>query len=254
MKHCATIILFFLTSQIYSFTPGKWSHMDRYVLGLEKFGPSTEIVKNQEGKITYTAEYEYDSSGKLTKEKYSDKDGKSDGETMFFYENGKVSKEELYSSDKALKESKKYKYGPGGELKEIELYSGDGKAILKCKINSIDNGLVSDAETIWYVSQETESFSLKKDLKAESVLNQEIYDNKKKLTAEIKYSFDKLGNLQTRENFQGNQLRLNRLNYNVSGKLENFSFHVKQGDKWNLVKTHYLIYRNGSPVQNTLKN
>lgn len=240
-------------NNLFAFTPGKWSHMDRYVLGFEKNGPIKEIVRNTEGKVTYTAEYEYDSEGKLVKEKYSDKDGKSDGETIFIYEKNKVTVEELYNSEKALKERKKYKYNSNGDLNEIELYSGEGKLLVKSKIHSLSNGLVTEAETVWADNKETESFAIKKDDKVQNVFNQSIFDDKKKLTAEVKYTYDKNGKLQQRENFQGNQLRLNKLTYNNIGKLDNFSFHVKQGDKWSLLKTHYLLYKPTSILQNDLK-
>lgn len=253
MKSYFVLAFLFLLNPLFSFTPGKWSHMDKYILGLEKNGPIKEIVRNTEGKVTYTAEYEYDVEGKLVKETYSDKDGKSDGETLFFYEKTKVASEELYNSDKILKEKKKYKYNMAGNLIEIELYSGDGKLQIKSKIHSVNNGLITEAETIWVDNKETESFAIKKDDKIQNVYNQEIFNDKKKLTAEVKYTYDKNGKLQQRENFQGNQLRLNRLTYNNIGKLENFSFHVKQGDKWNLLKTHYLLYKQTNILQNDIK-
>ena len=41
------IIIVTQNISIYSFTPGKWSPLDRNVLGLEQLGPSSEIVKNE---------------------------------------------------------------------------------------------------------------------------------------------------------------------------------------------------------------
>ncbi len=157
----------------------------------------------------------------------------------------------MYNSEKVIKEKKKYKYNSNGNLNEIELYSGEGKLLLKSKIYSLKNGLVTEAETIWVENKETESFAIKKDDKTQNVYNQEIFDDKKKLTAEVKYTYDKNGKLQQRENYQGNQLRLNRLSYNNYGKLENFSFHVKQGDKWDLLKTHYLLYNKQTSILNS---
>lgn len=250
MKYLLLIGSLLITGNLFPLTPGKWSHMDRYVLGYEKNGPVKEIVRNTEGKVTYIAEYDYDSEGKLVKEKYSDKDGKSDGETIFIYEKNKVVAEELYNSEKVLKEKRKYKYNSNGGLAEIDLYSGEGKLLVKSIIHSFSNGLVTEAETVWAENKETESFAIKKDEKLPNVYNQSIFDDNKKLTAEVKYTYDKNGKLQQRENLQGNQIRLNKLSYNGLGKLDSFSFHVKQGEKWNLLKTHHLIYKQNNILQN----
>ena len=100
------VLLFIFSHQLYAYTPGKWSHIDKYILGLSKNGPYKEIVKNPKGEIIFTAEYEYDKDGFLIKEKYTDNNNQSNGETQYTYEKGRLTKEELFTSKQELQEKK----------------------------------------------------------------------------------------------------------------------------------------------------
>ncbi|PJZ59567.1 hypothetical protein CH376_20025, partial [Leptospira adleri] len=50
-------------------------------------------------------------------------------------------------------------------------------------------------------------------------------------------------NLLSRINIQGEQERKNQLHYGSNAQLTSFTFHVKQNNKWELLKTHELFYR-----------
>ncbi|HMV44341.1 MAG TPA: hypothetical protein PK079_09665 [Leptospiraceae bacterium] len=243
-----TFLLFYflVLSILYAYTPGKWSYLDRFVVGNEKFGPVSEIVKNRTGQTIYSAMYEYNVEGKLIKEKFLNAKGENDGEIVYTYDSGKVKTEEVFSPDKQSQEKKTFSYASSGNLKEIIITSASGKGVLRHKINSIQDGFVLDCETKWEEEGAQESFSSKKDVLDETILNQEIFDDKKKSIGFIKYYYDKKGRIEKRENMQGNSKRMQLLTYDESGKLISFSFHVKQDENWVLVKTHYLTYNSNN--------
>lgn len=237
------IIFILIATNLNAYTPGKWSYLDRYVLGNEKFGPASETVKNRTGQTIYSATYEYNAEGKLVKEIFQNAKGESDGEIIYTYESGKIKSEELFAPDKSAQEKKSFIYSQSGNLKEIVVTLGNGKPLLRHKILSIQDGFVMECETKWEEeSMQQESFSTKKDPLEETILNQEIFDDKKKSIGFIKYYFDKKGRIEKRENLQGSSKRMQILTYDESGKLISFSFHVKQDENWVLIKTHYLNY------------
>ncbi len=236
-------ILFLFASATYSFTPGKWSHTDRVVLGFEKGGPAQEVVKDAKGNIIYSAKYEYDESGKLIRENYTGQDGKADGYTKFSYKDGRVLKEELFNKDGANIESKIFSYDKAGVLSSIELLDKEGKSVLRCSILSWgDNGLIKDAQTEWTDTKDSERFSVIKDPNKPGLFQQNIYNEDKQQVASTVLTFDSTGKLQSRMNVQGNLERMNRLLWDKNNRLQQFTFMVKQGDKWAIEKTHELVY------------
>ena len=237
------LTLFFLINlNLLSFTPGKWSYLDRYSLGGEKSGPTGETVKNRTGQIVYSATYEYDADGKLSKEKFLNIKNEPDGEIVYTYENGKLKVEELFAPDKSSQEKKTFLYTQSGTLKEINVVLGNGKGLLRHRIYSMNDYFVMECETKWEEEGGIESFSTKKDILEENVLNQEIFDEKKKSIGFIKYYFDKKGRLEKRENIQGTSKRMQVLTYDEAGKLISFFFFFKQDENWVLVKSNYLTY------------
>lgn len=241
-----SLIFFFLilTSTLSAYTPGKWSYLDRFTMGLEKFGPISETVKGRTGQTVYSATYEYDQEGKLAKEKFVNMKGEADGEIIYTYENGKLKVEELFAPDKSSQEKKTFLYTQAGSLKEINVVLGNGKGLLRHRIFSMNEAFVMECETKWEEEGGgQESFSTKKDILDENVLIQEIFDEKKKSIGFIKYYFDKKGRLEKRENIQGSSKRMQVLTYDEAGRLISFSFHVKQDENWVLLKTHYLTYK-----------
>ena len=237
------VILLLFSLPIFSYTPGKWSYLDRFTLGSEKSGPISETVKNRTGQTVYSATYEYDGEGKLISEKFLNMKGEPDGEIIYTYENGKLKTEELFAPDKTSQEKKTFLYTQSGTLKEINVVLGNGKGLLRHRIISIANGFVSECETKWEEEGNQESFSTKKDPLDETILIQEVFDEKKKSIGFIKYYHDAKGRLEKRENLQGSSKRMQVLTYDESGRLISFSFHVKQDENWVLLKTHYLTYK-----------
>ncbi|PJZ56327.1 hypothetical protein [Leptospira barantonii] len=228
---------------IFGVTPGKWSHIDKYVFGNNTNGPVKEIVKNASGEVVYSAAYEYDSSGKLIKETYLNADGNADGSTVFQYKEGKVVREELFDKDNVLLETKTFRYNPKGQIDLVEVFNKENKLLLKSNINSWDKEFVKSGQTNWPDSKEIETFTLIQDDKNPRVLIQNIYNEEKKQIASTKFEYDEKGKLLTRINVQGEQERKNQLNYGANNQLQSFTFHVKQNNKWELQKTHELIYK-----------
>jgi hypothetical protein len=240
------LFLLFISSSIFAYTPGKWSPLDKYIMGLETFGPVGEEVKSKDGKLLYTAEYEYDEKGRLVKEKFKNSKGEPDGETVYTYEKNKISMEDLYSS-RGLEERKVFKYSTNNELKEIIVYSNDGKETLKYKVLAILNGMITDGEIRWVKDKEVEFFSMRKDSTNAKLYNQEILDDKKKFIAIVRYFFDEQGRLIKRENDQPQNRKMSEIKYDSESKVTEYSFSIFQENDWLLQKTHTLKYGNAKP-------
>ncbi|MBM9499590.1 hypothetical protein JWG44_04920 [Leptospira sp. 201903071] len=228
---------------LFAVTPGKWSHIDRYVFGNTQNGPIREVVKNATGKTIYSANYEYDTNGKLTKESYQNEEGKADGSTQFQYKEGKVVREELFNKDNLLVETKTFRYNPKGQIDLIEVFDRENKLLLKSSVTAWEKEFAKSGNTSWSDSKEVETFTLVRDEKNPKILIQNIYNEEKKQIASTKFEYDEKGNLLTRTNVQGEQERKNQLNYGPDNRLISFTFHVKQNNKWELLKTHELIYK-----------
>ncbi|MBM9576770.1 hypothetical protein JWG45_06340 [Leptospira sp. 201903070] len=238
------IFLFlFFPSLLLAVTPGKWSHIDKYVFGNAQNGPIREVVKNPAGKIIYSASYEYDTNGKLIKESYQNAEGKTDGFTQFQYKGGKVVKEELFNKENLLVETKTFRYNPKGQIDLIEVFDRENKPLLRSNVTAWEKEFAKTGNTNWSDSKEIETFTLVKDEKNPKIWIQNIYNEEKKQIASTKFEYDERGNLLTRINVQGEQERKNQLSYGPNFQLISFSFHVKQNNQWELLKTHELIYK-----------
>ena len=144
---------------IFSYTPGKWSHLDSYIFKGKLGGPNREVVKDANGKVIYSANYHYNSNGFIISEEYFNDKKKSDGKTIFEYEKDKVVKEALYDADNTLKERKVFKYN-GNKLEKINLYNAKQDLVLVCTINEFKQNMVTIAETKWTESEDTEKFTI----------------------------------------------------------------------------------------------
>ncbi len=240
----SNLLYFLLVTQnipIYSFTPGKWSPLDRNVLGLEQLGPASEIVKNADGKTIYTAYYDYDTKGRLSIEKFLDVEGKPHGETRYTYEKERIILEETFTPN-GLMDKRIFKYNSQGDLREIILLDSEGKEVQKCKVSSMNREFITDGELKWIQSKDIEIFQMKKLGANEPIWIQEIVDDKKKQVATIKFHFDEKGRLTKRENIQMSSKRKSELKYDESGRLVEFSYYVLGDTTWNLQKVHTLSY------------
>lgn len=238
-----TIFLFLitLTLPLLSYTPGKWSYKDHYTLNKSTKGPSKEIIRNAEGAVVYVAEYTYDDEGHLIEESYSDKEGKSDGRTVFSYKDNLIISEESYGINGALVEKKEYYY-KNNSLKRLITKDGDGKIQIQYNLTTTKDGAIVAGEGKNSESNDIESFKFVQDPKRPTVQIQILLDDKKKTLGEIHFKYDTKGKLLEREFFQGEFHRVHKLKYRSDGVLESFSFHVKLGETWLLEKTHTLVY------------
>ena len=235
------ILLLLISFPLLAYTPGKWSHLDEYVLKGKKGGPSKEVVKNESGEVIYTAKYTYDASGRLLREEYFGKNGRPDGKSVFRYKDNQVQSEVLYDWNDNVKEKKVFHYN-AGKLEKIVLYNDSQNIELVCNVSSIKNGVVNGAETIWKITEDTEKFVIYPDEKNKQIWKQAIFNNQNQKVGEVVYFFNAQGLLKKRTNIQQGNERTNDMEYNRDGKLVQYSFHVKQGEEWKLIKTHYLFY------------
>ncbi|MCB1141285.1 MAG: hypothetical protein H7A24_01150 [Leptospiraceae bacterium] len=240
IKFFKIFLLLCLNVSVFSYTPGKWSPMDKNLMGYERFGPKEEVVKNSEGKIVYTARYEYNEEGKLIKETYTNSEGKEDGRTLYDYVNGKLNSEEIHDQN-GLQERRVFKYSFNGELKEIILYGTGGEEKQRCKVVHMKEELITEAVIRWKEHKETEYFNMKKDPN-ENVWVQDIMDEKKKNMGTVRYIFDDSGKLIRRENVQNSYRRASEIKYDSSGKIIEFSYSVLDAGNWKVLKTHHLVY------------
>ncbi len=238
-----TLILFLslLSLPAFAFTPGKWSYKDQYTQPKSVKGPSKEIIRNGEGIVVYVAEYFYDEEGRLIQESYSDKEGKSDGRTVFQYKDNLLVAEESYGINDLLVEKKEFFY-KNNSLKKLTTRDGEGKIQIQYSLTTNKDGAIIAGEGKNSESNDLESFKFVLDPKRPNVQIQTLLDDKKKTLGEIHFKYDSKGNLVEREFFQGEVHRIHKLKYKSDGTLESFSFHVKQGESWVIEKTHTLLY------------
>ncbi len=242
-----SIFLFFIFINIplLAYTPGKWSYKDQFTLSKANNGPSKEIIRNGEGVVIYVAEYSYDENGHLIQETYSDKEGKSDGKTLFRYKEGNIIAEESYGANDTLVEKKEYFY-KNKTLNKLITRDGEGKIQIQYHLTADKDGSIISGEGKNSESYDIESFKFIIDTKRPNVQIQTLLDDKKKTLGEIHFKYDSKGNLVEREFFQGDVHRVHKLKYKSDGSLESFTFHVKQGDTWMIEKTHTLVFEDKS--------
>lgn len=244
------VFFYFLLLPIFSFTPGKWSYLDKFTIGKEHNGPISEIVKNKSGQVLYSASYEYNPNGKLVREKFANAKAEADGEIVYTYENDKLILEELFSASNELIEKKQFFYNQKDVLKEIEVTSVLTGKKIKHRVFSMNKEMVIDCETRWEEANSVETFSTRKDNSQPNILNQEVFDDKLKQVALIKTYLDKDGKFEKRENYQPNSKRQQVFTYDQNSKLISISFHVKQDEIWQPTKTHFFNY-GGTTTQNS---
>lgn len=247
------LFIFFLSLPLLSYTPGKWSYKDQFILSKSTKGPSKEIIRNGEGLVIYVAEYRYSEDGHLLQESYSDKEGKSDGKTIFLYKDGLIISEESYGANDSLVEKKEFFY-KNNILKKMVAKNGEGNIQIQYTLSAEKNGAVIAGEGKNSESNDVESFKFMIDPKRPNVQIQTLLDDKKKTLGEIHFKYDAKGNLVEREFFQGEVHRINKLKYKTDGSLESFTFHVKRGDTWVLEKTHTLVYEDSNRSKVTKKD
>ncbi|WCL49518.1 hypothetical protein [Leptospira sp. GIMC2001] len=236
---CITTLLFSLNS-LSAYTPAKWSYTDRLILNPkdQKHKPKQEEVYDENNKLLLTSKLIYNSEFLQSEEFF--RDGKSEGRTMYSYDSkGRLSKEVTYDSSNKITESKEFFYNSKGNLSTIKIFDTDGKLIQICVINSMDREMIQSGEITWQDTKDKEKLSLTGS-KTSKVLT--VMDEKKKPIARVEISLNAKGDVTERLFIQNNSFRKNLFDYDSEGKLIGFSFHVKQDGKWQLVKTHKLIY------------
>lgn len=199
------IIFLIFPGFVLGITPGKWSHIDKYIFENNTNGPVKEIVKDTKGKIIYSASYEYDSLGKLIKENYSNAEGKADGSTVFQYKDGKVVREELFDKDNILLETKTFRYDSKGQINLVEVFDKENKLLLKSNIISWNKDFVKSGQTNWANSKEIEVFVLTQDEKNPRTLIQNIYNEEKNKSPSLNSNTMKKGNCLLEPTSKGNK-------------------------------------------------
>lgn len=242
MKKLLLYPLLFLSQIVWAYTPGKWSHLDHYIFNAEKSRPVKEEVKNSSQETIYTAEFEYNKKGNLEKETYKNKAGAIEGYTIYTYREDKIFKEELFDSNNKLKERKDYYFDKQGSLTKIVLLDSSNKEIATYKIKGSFKEELKNVEVYWSETKDYEYYNIKKDLESEYIYIQEVQNEGRDLIASTKYMYDNSGKLISRLNVQGKNTRQSNIKYNDSGKISSYTFHVKQNNNWDLIKTHTIYY------------
>lgn len=243
MKFLIFILSFLFFIQLNAYAPGKWSHLDAYILGTKKNGPLKEEVKNEKEEVIYTANYTYDSDGFLVKEVYYKPNGVLDGQTIYIYEDNKIRKEELSNGKGELMETKVFKYDTKSRLQEIVVFDGKGKEVLLYRVKAMKKDMLVHAEIVWYETKDIEVLILSKVPDSLDLI-QEVNDDKKKVSIQTRLVFNTEGKLTARINAVGELQRKSEIFYDKSGRIERITFMTFKNKKWTTIKTHYLYYHN----------
>jgi hypothetical protein len=243
-------IAFFSSISLGAFTPGKWSFIDHYIFHSEKERPTKEEVKDSNGIVTFTAEYEYNKDGFLEKEIYKSSSGLVSGYTVYKYSQKRVISETLIDANNLVKETKNFSYDKNGNLTKVTILDAYKKEILSYKIKGSTNFHLKNAEVQWSDSKDIEYHNVKKDLDTDLIFTLEIINEARDVVSNTKYMYDTDGNLISRINNQGKLSRQNNIKYDDKKRVSGYTFHVKQGNEWTLLKTHVVYYGEGNTYGN----
>lgn len=234
-----SFIILSSNSNLFAVTPGKWTFKDSILLYPKenKFFPKKEIVYSPKGKILLTNQLVY-KDGFLVEENFSS-DGKPEGKTTYEYDkSGRLTKETTTNSQGKVTDSRDYVYKKN-HLFKIRIFSESGKLYMDSVIHKWSGDTINSGEITWMETKDKEKISTieKPYLKTMSIL-----DENKKPIASVDFKYNAKGDLVERIFRQGNSTRKNALVYDKKGRLVEFSFHVKQNGTWVLEKTHKLSY------------
>ncbi len=235
-------IAFFSSISLSAFTPGKWSFIDHYIFHSERERPTKEEVKDNSGAVTFTAEYQYTPDGFLEKETYKNASGVASGSTVYKYNKKRVVSETLIDTNDIVKETKNFFYDKSGNLTRVTILDNAKKEILSYKIHNSINFHLKNAEVQWAASKDTEYHNVKKDFESDLIFTLEIINEARDVVSSTKYMYDTSGKLISRVNNQGKLSRQNNIKYDDKKRISSYTFHVKQGTEWTLLKTHLVYY------------
>ncbi|MCP5498777.1 MAG: hypothetical protein H7A25_02650 [Leptospiraceae bacterium] len=236
------LLTIFINFSLWSYTPGKWSHLDSVIMKKTDAKPKKEVVKSPSDKVLYSAEFEYDKDGNLIKEKYLNSTGKEDGYTRYSYRGKMVIKEELFGLDGKIKETRIFEYDKNDNLKRLRLLDSSGIDTVHYKIKEVMNNELQSIEVLWLGSKDMEYYNVKRSPDSEFKFIQEISLENRKTMGQVIYMYDKNKKLISRMNSVSDDRKQNNIKYDQEGRVQSFTFHVKRGGKWELLKTHEILY------------
>ncbi len=240
MKPIFYIILLLLSSNLFSYTPGKWSYTDLIILLPENSNnnPIREEVYSSSNILLLTSLLKY-KDGLLVQQDYTS-NNRAEGYIKYEYNSlKKIVQETTFDDGNKTKELKQFVYNSKNNLSKIKTFDESKKVIQEATIVSMDKEFIEKGEVNWIETKDKEKYSLVKR-KDSKILS--ITDEKSNPIAKIEFKLNAKGFISERIFLQGNIERKNVLEYDSKDRLSQFTFHVKQDGKWNLIKTHKLFY------------
>ncbi|MEM7179414.1 MAG: hypothetical protein AAF518_00760 [Spirochaetota bacterium] len=243
-KISSIAFFFFACLNLQAFSPGKWSHIDRFIVPNDKKKPMREVVKNARGEVIYSAHYFYNSDGLISEEKYYNANNKSEGGVIYKYKDKKLAEEALYDKKGNAKEKKEFLYDDKGDLEKMIVKSASGKPQVYYTLQKGPKKELFFVDITWAKVRDQEFYTIRSDMDSDYIFYLDILNTSREKVGTTKYMYDRKGNLIGRLNIQGKRMRQQNIRYDKVGNITNLLFHVKRGKKWFKVKEHQLLYGN----------
>jgi len=225
-----------MSGTLSAYQVGKWDPLDRYIVGVDGAGPRKLIVTDSDGKVLQSAEYRYDSTGKLIEERYSDSDGKHNGNTHYFYKNGKLISEVLKSSSGTPLSEQKFSYDKGGNIIRIVI-TIEGKTAITQSYLYKKGVLIGGKEVSGKV---TDPFRI--EYAGDRITALKFYNPDGSVYSEIQYRYDRSGRLIQRNRITSAEENTCRYSYDANGRVASYQYFNQRNGTWEPGKKFHFEY------------
>ena len=229
---CALLLLAPL-SHVGAYLPLRYSPLDAYVRGARGRGPAKVTVRNG-SRVLATAVLSYDSSGRLSKEVYTNPAGRGGGTTTYSYQGTQLVREETRDAKGALTNVKEFTYVSGG-LDLMRVRDPGGATLIEQRFTTRGGRILQARQVVGG----DERFALEYTGDRPVLLRVMREDGKE--IGRISYSY--VGGLVSeRIRLQGERKERCRYLYDKQGRLESYVYEEPNGKGWKEVKRIEFSY------------
>ncbi|MBU42610.1 MAG: hypothetical protein CMN76_05285 [Spirochaetaceae bacterium] len=225
------------TTAAVDYNPARWSPLAPYIMQDGLQGPASIEARNEKGELTERALLSYDDRGRLVEETFLDRTGNVRGKNIYEYEAGMPVIQKLQDANGKLLSSEIRTYQKE-KLQSIEYKDADGKRILLHSF-SYNPGQIKGIE----ITEDTKD-SITVDLKGPRVEKIQFRSSTGEDLATIRFEYNESGQIQARTRTSPAGVERCKHVYDSTGKLTEYVYETKSGEKWILSRKLLLKYSN----------
>ncbi|MBI41820.1 MAG: hypothetical protein CMF59_19665 [Leptospiraceae bacterium] len=222
-----------------AYNPARWSPLAPFIMQDGLTGPQSITAIDDKGNITERAEMEYDQRGRLVQETFYSADGTSRGKTVYQYEAGRPVAQKLMDARGKIISSEIREYRKDN-LSSITYLNGQGETILLHSF-SYSPGQISAVE-----KAEDNKDSISIELNGRNITRVEFRSSTGENLGNIDFKYNKDGKLVERLRTSPAGAERCRHIYDNQGRLKEYVYEIKSGDRWLLSRKLQLSYKPAS--------